>query len=460
MTIATWPGNTIWPQWQKILFRFFFIYFCLLVIPWICISLFGNYDFVSSFDSRLESWLINAANHYLFNTYEKLSQGDSSGLTDNSYGWTEVRLYFIVALLVCVFWTLLDRKRNNYNFLSYWFRILLRYFLIAMLIAGYGIDKIFHLQMPYPNLAQLSMPLGDYFPQGLEWLSMGYATKYQVFTGIVETLAGLLMFFRRTATFGTLMALGAFTIVFMTNIGYDIVVKLFSLHLIIMCLILLSYEYRRIAGFLLNNTTVSSNKLYKVSFSNRWIRIARILLKCYFFWQILILTAYNDAKIYFESQKQVRTNPITPGIYSVPVFVVNGDTLPPLLTDSLRWQKVVFNNFTNKAAFNDVINNGYVIPYDTIFSKRFDRGFFSYSIDTVKHEIQFMKSKYSYSAPYSSFLMKYELPDSNTILLNGIIREASVSVVLKNTHRHFILTDSERPWLKEDGWFNKFFEQQ
>lgn len=449
MAFITWPGNIIWYRWQKIFFRFVFIYFCLLVIPWICISLFGNYDFVSSLDSRFESWLMNSANQYLFHSYEKLSQGDSSGLTDNSYGWTQVRLYFIVALLVCVFWTLLDKRRSNYNFLSYWFRILLRYFLIAMLVAGYGIDKIFHLQMPYPNLNQLSLPFGDFSPQGIAWQSMGFAIKYQVFTGIVETLAGTLMLFRRTATFGTLLALGAFTIVFMTNVGYDINVKLFSLHLTIMCLVLLSYEYKRIVGFLFNISTVPPNNLYNVNFSKRWFRIARVLLKCFFFWQIFILTFYNDAKIYSGLEKQVRTNPIIPGIYNVPLFVVNSDTLPPLLTSSRRWQKVVFNN---------VINNGYVTPYDTIFRKRFDEGFFSYSIDTTNHEIQFMIERID-SKTYPSFLLKYELPDSNTIRLNGIIRKDSVLIVLKNTHRHFILTDSRKPWLKEDGFYDSIFQK-
>jgi hypothetical protein len=384
---------------------------------------------------------MNAANQHLFHSYPELSEGDSSGITDNSYGWTLIRLYVILALLISVIWSVLDRKRKNYNFISYWFRILLRYFVIAMLVYGYGIAKIFHLQMPYPNLAQLSMPLGDYRPQTLEWLSMGYATKYQVFTGIVETLAGVLMLFRRTATFGTLMAVGAFTIVFITNIGYDIVVKLFSLHLIIMCLILLSYEYKRIAAFLFNSATVSPNNLYNVRFSNKWMRIARILLKCIFIFQIFIMEFYNDAKIYSKMHNQVQIAPVTPGIYNVTSFIVNGDTIPPLITDSHRWQKVLFN---------DADNNGYVIPYDTIFRKRVDLGFFTYLVDTTKHEIKFTKSQNSDGESYSSFLMKYELPDSNTIRLSGVIRKDSVLAILKNTHRHFILTDTKMQWLKEE----------
>jgi len=146
MSIAKWPGVVVWPLWQKILFRFFFIYFCLLSVPWTVIELFRNHDFISPYYSSFERWMMNAANQNLFHTYEKLSQGDSSGLTDNSYGWTQIRLYFLVGLLVCSIWSFLDRKRSNYNFLNYWFRILLRYFLIAMCFE-YGIDKIFHVML-------------------------------------------------------------------------------------------------------------------------------------------------------------------------------------------------------------------------------------------------------------------------------------------------------------------------
>ena len=436
MVTLIWPGNPVWPQWQKLLFRFSFIYFSLWALPGTIIELFRENDFISHY-WLFENWIVNSANHYLFHSYEKLSNNDGS---DSAYTWTLIRLYFLVALFICLIWSLLDRKRGNYNFLSYWFRILLRYFLIAMLF-GYGIEKIFTGQMPFPNLNQLSLPLGDFRPQEVGWLSMGVAVKYQVFTGIVETLAGILMLYRRTATFGTLMALGAFTIVFMTNIGYDMQVKLFSLHLTIMCLVLLAYEYRRLSSFLLFNSTTVPNNLYNVSFSKRWLRITRILLMCVFFWQLFIMNIYVQSSIYSERQNQIRTNPITPGIYDVPVFVVNGDTIPPVLTDSLRWQKVVFN---------DAIDNGYAIPYDTIFWKRIDRGFFAYTVDTIKREIQFMKSKNAASDLYPSFLMKYELPDSNTIRLSGLIRKDSVLAVLKNTHRHFILTDSKMQWLKEN----------
>ena len=34
MQPVNWPGNAYWPLWQRIVFRFVFIYFLLLAEPW------------------------------------------------------------------------------------------------------------------------------------------------------------------------------------------------------------------------------------------------------------------------------------------------------------------------------------------------------------------------------------------------------------------------------------------
>ena len=44
-----------------------------------------------------------------------------------------------------------------------------------------------------PTLSQLATPLGDLLPMRLSWLFIGYSTPYQVFSGVMETVAGLLL---------------------------------------------------------------------------------------------------------------------------------------------------------------------------------------------------------------------------------------------------------------------------
>jgi hypothetical protein len=182
--------------------------------------------------------------------YDSLVPLNGSG--DTSFGWIQLRLYLLLAIVGCVIWSLVDTKRSNYNFLAYWFRLILRYTLIIHCF-GYGISKLFCFQMPFPSLSQLATPLGDYLPMRLSWMYMGYSSTYQFFAGAFEVVAGILLLFRRTATFGTIVALGVFTNVMIMNMGYDIPVKLFSTHLVVICFVLLAFEYRRIFALLFNN---------------------------------------------------------------------------------------------------------------------------------------------------------------------------------------------------------------
>jgi hypothetical protein len=63
MTTTNWPGDRQWPLWQKILFRFFFIYFILYTTPWTWINLIpGDWSWkITEPYYRFMNWLVNAA---------------------------------------------------------------------------------------------------------------------------------------------------------------------------------------------------------------------------------------------------------------------------------------------------------------------------------------------------------------------------------------------------------------
>ena len=81
--------------------------------------------------------------------------------------------------------------------------------------------------MPFPALSQLATPLGDLLPMRFSWLFIGYSVPYQFFSGAMETIAGLLLLYRRTVTAGLFAATGAFLNVVMINLSYDVPVKLY-----------------------------------------------------------------------------------------------------------------------------------------------------------------------------------------------------------------------------------------
>lgn len=436
MTTTNWPGYSQWPLWQRILFRFFFIYFTLYTTPWTWIDLIPR-EWASKITEpyyKFMDWLVNAANDKLFHAFKTLVPVNGSG--DTSFAWVQLRLFLLLAFVGCIIWSLVDAKRPNYNFLAYWFRLVLRYTLIINCF-GYGISKLFFFQMPFPSLSQLATPLGDYLPMRLSWMYMGYSSTYQFFAGAFEVLAGILLLFRRTATFGTIVALGVFTNVMIMNMGYDIPVKLFSTHLVVICFVLLAFEYRRIFVLLFNNP-MPVGTVYRPVILKKWIRIAGYVLKLAFIVFVVILPFKQDYELYKNSQKSQTTGPIKPGVYEVKTFVLNGDTLPFTYADKLRWKDVIFDHNTG----------GSVGSVDTMFRQRYGRGYFNFSIDSAKQNLDIIKRTVDFKTfPLGS--LHFELPDSNTVVLSGMLQKDTVYALLVRADRHFQLTERQFHWLSE-----------
>src|ERR1041385_6707176 len=123
-----WPGNEQWPQWQKILFRFFFLYFIIYQNPWTLIYNIRGLEFIANYYGQFAEWGVNFANDHLFHFYKVLIPENGSG--DTSFAWTELCVALLLALIGCAVWTLIDARRNNYNRIAYWLRIIVRYFVI------------------------------------------------------------------------------------------------------------------------------------------------------------------------------------------------------------------------------------------------------------------------------------------------------------------------------------------
>jgi len=435
MNTISWPGNSVWPLWQKILFRFFFIYFILYTEPWTWLRFIPGANYILNYYYQFKNWSVNTSNDELFHVRKELVSFNGSG--DTSYGWAMLWLYLSIAVVGTLVWSLADIKRNNYNRISYWFRIVLRYMVILNCF-GYGIVKIFGLQMSFPTLGHMLTPLGDFLPMRFSWLFMGYSWPYQAFSGAMEVVAGCLMLFRRTTGFGTLMAAGVFINVMMMNLSYDIPVKLFSTHLVIMCLVLLAYDYKRILSFIFNRSIIPGN-LYSVSFLKKWMRITRVVLKLALILVVLILPFINGWNNYKQRQVRKEIKPIREGIYEVSKYVINNDTIPAKYSDSLRWRDMVFERG----------GRGSVGTTDTMFWQRYRRGNFVYNTDTVNQTIDFTRSNLATGETLFLFRLKYEIPDSNTIRLYGMIRKDSVFAEMKRINRHFQLSEKQFHWVSE-----------
>ena len=94
-------------------------------------------------------------------------------------------------------------------------------------------------------------------PQRLVWVFMAASPLYQVFTGAVETIGGVLLMVRRTSLLGALIGTAAMLNVAVIDWSYDIFLDLRVTHLTAMGVVLIAGDRRRLASLLLDSRAVA-----------------------------------------------------------------------------------------------------------------------------------------------------------------------------------------------------------
>jgi hypothetical protein len=183
-----------------------------------------------------------------------------SGSGDKTFDWVLAVCTLAAAAVGTAMWTALDRRRADYTRLYRWFHAGMR-FAVGSEMLLYGMVKLVPLQMPFPALARLVEPFGNFSPMGVLWSQVGASPAYEMCTGAAEILGGVLLFFPRTAMLGALVCLADASEIFTLNMTYDVPVKLFSFHLIVMSLVLLGPELRRMARFFFGTGSVDGPRL-------------------------------------------------------------------------------------------------------------------------------------------------------------------------------------------------------
>lgn len=245
------------PRWslaRRIAFRFLFSYFLLFFLTGQEINYVPGIAFLAQ--KYTELWYAVAVwiGRHLFGiSYDFPLFGDGSG--DTTFRWLLLPCYVTLAGVATVVWSVLDRRRAEYQRLHQWFRLLLR-FSLAVTLIFYGLIKVIPNQMPAPNPFILLQRVGELTPMRMLWIFMGSSPAYQTFTGLAELLGGVLLLVPRTTLLGAVIAVADFTMIFMLNMAYDVPVKIMSFHLLVMSLLLLAPDLPRLADLFLFNRTV------------------------------------------------------------------------------------------------------------------------------------------------------------------------------------------------------------
>jgi hypothetical protein len=353
-----------WTLVERVLFRFCFAYLILYIFPF-------PYQPIISLLYRVPMLLVDqhpapealkALSEWTHQPYQDamdkavLWTGDkvfgveieyrSLGSGDTTWNYVQVFLFAVASAAVALLWTLaatlrwvaFGRERPAYPHLHEYLRVYVRFYL-AFYMLSYGMAKVIKSQFPDPSTDNLLHTYGESSPMHLLWTFMGASEGYTVFTGAGEMLGGLLLCTRRTTLLGALVAFGVMVHVAALNFCYDVPVKLFSSHLVLMAVFLMAPDLPWLAKvFVLGRRAVPRAVVPLTPW--RWLNRSLVALRT-----VIVLTYVGTGLhgVYKQSKVSGDLAPKPPlyGLWEVEEFAQDGQDHPPLTTDAARWQHLV-----------------------------------------------------------------------------------------------------------------------
>lgn len=387
---------------QKNLTRFIFVFVSLfiLTIPFEHAWIPDIASYIEPFFEGLVKWSARK----IFRPHHPFTSklvSDSTGLY--------IHLFNLLILSICtsLLWAIADKHRRSYKKLFHWFRIFISYYL-ALQLFDYGFNKLFKWQFYLPEPNTLFTTIGQTPRDLMYWSSMGLSRSYTMFAGIAELLAAILLLSKRTRLAGALFAFFVLCNVVAINFSYDISVKVYSCFLLMLCCIIIAADGKRLCAFFTASKDIHEKNAGVIPGPVVGRRI-HVLLKI----SAIALILFSTLSTYFKENNfndDKAPRPVFHGAYDVILFTRNDDTLPPLLTDELRWRRVF------------VHRRGYFIVQDMADNMQD----FQLLVDSVKHT--FIIERPDNGEQLSLSYKKY--PD-NIMTLNGLINHDSIEVTLK-----------------------------
>jgi len=349
-----------------------------------------------------------------------------SGSGDKTFDWILAFCLLIIAAAATAAWSAADRHRRGYAVLHKWFRIAMRLALAGQMFV-YGASKAIPVQMPFPRLETLLQPYGHFSPMGVIWSATGASPAYEMFAGCAEILGGLLLMIPRTAMLGAVVCLADMIQVFTLNMTYDVPVKLFSFHLILLSLFLLAPDLPQLGDVFLRRSAVRPSGeplLFRSRWANRTAIAAQIV-----FGLFLLGADLRGAWHSWNTYGGGRPKPALYGIWDVDQMWVDGQLRPPLLTDVDRWRRVIFDSETYLAVER---------PDDTI-------AYYGASADSNRKTIAFTK----FSDKKWKAVLGFHR-DQDRLTLEGPMEGHRIQMQLRlEDSRKFLLATRGFHWIQE-----------
>lgn len=299
---------------------------------------------VLPFSARLFAWpdrlwqrIVPIAGERLFHVNAEFAH---LGSGDMVFHYVRLFVWAVIALVAAVAWSVFDRHPAHYAAAQRWFVVFCR-FALAFSLVAYATAKVIPVQFPRPALDVLILPIGSASKFTLLYAFMGASPGLQRLLGWMELVSALLLTVRRTSLLGALLALGVLSAVAAINFNYGLPAKIQALHLMALAVAIIVPHRRRLALFLLDRGAPPSDSppLFSSRSVERWAVALRTVI-------VIFVVSESLHRSYSFNQRLGDAAARSPlrGVWNVEVFEYDGGVRPPLVTDSIRWRRVVFDD--------------------------------------------------------------------------------------------------------------------
>jgi hypothetical protein len=263
---------------------------------------------------------------------------------------------------------------------------------------------------------------------GLAWTFLGFSKGYNLFMGIAE-VAAVLLLFRRTLTFGLIITLMTTANVMAVNYFYDVPVKLLSTHLVLMTVFLLLRDLKKLLQFFFTSKPISLTMIRqpKKEGDKSLSLISKILkgvLLAYIF-----IGAYFNLMSAQENYGSKAPKPALYGLFEVEHFEKNGDTIPANIFDNERWRYLVFER----------------VGAVQIHKMDKSREFYKSEIDTLERKVTFT----SYQDSTEMYFFNYRKTDSTLNFETIFKSDTLIGKTKRLTKEDFLLMNRGFNWINE-----------
>lgn len=412
---------------QKVLLRFVFLYVILYILPY-------GFEYILQIDTNnLSFWkTITTKFGEMFLGWEYNQDRLLSGF-DSKYDYSRFLLIALLSIVGALIWVLIDSKidRAYTDKLKILLQTILRYH-IGLTLILYGLSKVFLLQFGIMDIDSLETKIGEHGGMSFLWAFMSYSKFYGITAGLMEVIGGVLLLFRKTTSLGAFLLLIVMSNVVLMDIGYDVSVKMFAIHLLLMILVLMSDDLKRLYNFFLGNESTTAKNFYPL-FEGQKVKKIGYLLKGVMLVYFLISFSLSMMER-IEKQHGNEYHNLTSS-HEIEIFVKNGDTISNDKTSEIRWKKMNINGLSY------LPETLLIIKEDNTTER------FKFTADTLAKKIRLTNL---YDNTQKTHELTYESVEEKVFIYQGVFKGDTLWMKTKaKTLKDYRLTRDGIRWIRD-----------